>query len=251
MDGSTETDRPQGRGGGIANLRPPSTTDEAREWGRRGGIASGEARRKRASLREELIALLSADDGVVAKSIAVAICREAKDGNVGAFKAIAQVLGELKEVIGVEAETLPPPIVLAVHDAAFIDAERERQRREFAEIVDVAVADLGAEAKATPAPSPAESTETGIRPAGNAPQGADGKTPAETADAPVGRFCASPAPRVPRTPSEAAAMRREREARERRAQGGDGSANAAPPPRQAVPAAIPKQRGRRVYPLGE
>lgn len=116
--------------GGITNLRPPSTTDEAREWGRRGGIASGVARRRKASLRAELETLLTADECVVAKSIAVAICREAKNGNVGAFKAIAQVLGELREVIGVDADALPPPVVLPVHDVAYIEAERERQKRQ-------------------------------------------------------------------------------------------------------------------------
>ena len=156
---------PSPQRGGIANLRPPSTTDEAREWGRRGGIASGEARRKRASLRDELVALLSAEGGVVAKSITVAICGEAKRGNVGAFKAIAQVLGELKEVIGVEAEALPPPIVIPIHDHAFVEAERERQRREFAEIAEAAVIEL----KAGTGPNAPESPGTGIRPAGNAP----------------------------------------------------------------------------------
>lgn len=59
--------------------------------------AAAMARRRRASLREELAALLAVNDGAVAKSIVVAMCREAKNGNVGAFKAIAQVMGELKE----------------------------------------------------------------------------------------------------------------------------------------------------------
>lgn len=34
------------------NLKPVRTTGEARELGRRGGIASGEARRRKAGLRE-------------------------------------------------------------------------------------------------------------------------------------------------------------------------------------------------------
>lgn len=41
-----------------------------------------------------------------------------------------------------EGESLPPPIVLSVHDAAYIEAERERQKREFAEVVDVAYTEL-------------------------------------------------------------------------------------------------------------
>lgn len=239
---------PQPTRGGIANLRPPSTTDEAREWGRRGGIASGESRRKRASLRAELEALLTVDDGAVAKSIAVAICREAKTGNVGAFKAIAQVLGELREVVGVEAEGLPPPIVLAVHDPGFIEAERERQRREFGEVVDVAVAELTQQqgGVATPATLPsAESPGNGSGAAGNAPGVSDNKTPAPAADAPQAPSRADFAPtpsRVPRTPSEAAAMRREQEARERAANGGGGQGDQkAARPYRAVPVTFPRR----------
>ena len=130
----------------------------------------------------------------------------------------------MKEVVGVEAETLPPPIVLAVHDPGFIEAERERQRREFAEVVDVAVAELtqqpdGVATRATR--SPAESPESGCEAAVNAPKVSDDKTPAPKADAPQAHsradFATTPS-RIPRTPSEAAAMRREREARERAAQ---------------------------------
>ena len=261
---------PSPQRGGIGNLRPPSTTDEAREWGRRGGIASGEARRRRASLRDELASILTAEGGVVAKSIAVAICGEAKRGNVGAFKAIAQVLGELKEVVGVEAEALPPPIVIPIHDPAFVEAERERQRREFAEIAEAAVIELkagtgpteagsgetrsaaaqpsgaGTGNWATVAPSAgrsgADGAGTGIRPAGSAPDAADGETPVPDADAPVGRFCADgavdwepPSHRVPRSPSEAARMRRERErAAERTADGTRGTF-------RALPATFPKR----------
>jgi hypothetical protein len=35
------------RTGRIENLKPPQTTEEAREWGSHGGKASGEARRKK------------------------------------------------------------------------------------------------------------------------------------------------------------------------------------------------------------
>ena len=37
-----------------ANLKPVRSKEEAREKGRRGGIASGEARRRKASIREAL-----------------------------------------------------------------------------------------------------------------------------------------------------------------------------------------------------
>ena len=224
---------PSPQRGGIANLRPPSTSAQAREWGRLGGIASGEARRKRASLRDELVALLTAEGGVVARSIAVAICGEAKRGNVGAFKAIAQVLGELKEVVGIETEALPPPIVIPIHDPAFVDAERERQRREFAEIAEAAVIEL----KAGAAPTEAGNAETW---AARAQPSGDGTGDGATVAPSAGRSGADgaegwePAPRVPRSPSEAAAMRREREAAERTADGSRGTF-------RALPATFPKR----------
>lgn len=43
---------------------------------------------------------------------------------------------------GGDPEALPPPIVLNVHDEAFVERERARQEREFAEIVDAAVVEL-------------------------------------------------------------------------------------------------------------
>lgn len=43
---------------GIDNLRTPST-EEARKIGRKGGIASGEARRKRKTIKEQMELLLS------------------------------------------------------------------------------------------------------------------------------------------------------------------------------------------------
>ena len=43
---------------------------------------------------------------------------------------------------GGDPEALPPPIVIGVHDAAFVERERKRQERDFAEIVDAAVVEL-------------------------------------------------------------------------------------------------------------
>jgi len=47
---------------GKENLRPPKSTEEARERGRKGGIKSGEVRRERKALKEELLLLLSEGD---------------------------------------------------------------------------------------------------------------------------------------------------------------------------------------------
>jgi hypothetical protein len=45
---------------GIDNLKPPQSTEEARRRGKKGGIASGRARRERKSIREGFNAILSA-----------------------------------------------------------------------------------------------------------------------------------------------------------------------------------------------
>jgi hypothetical protein len=250
------------------NLRPVASEEEAREKGRRGGIASGEARRKKASLRAELEMLLTMNDGAVAKSIAVSMCREAKNGSVAAFKAIAQMIGEMSEFI--EVPEMPPPVVIAVHDPAFVEAERERQRREFAELAEAAVIDLkptgtgsGETWGPTGASSPqdagngpadalpagvkgAESQETGTGAAQTRPGGAEasaegsGREARQSAsNAPSAKAPPEPPPqpRIPRTPSEAAAMRREAERRDRAARGEpDG-----PRPYRAVPVTFPRR----------
>ena len=46
--------------GGRDNLKPPRSTEEARERGKRGGVASGKSRKQRASMREALNVLLAA-----------------------------------------------------------------------------------------------------------------------------------------------------------------------------------------------
>lgn len=78
-----------------------------------------------------------------------------------------------------EGDSLPPPIVLSVHDAGFIEAERERQKREFAEVVDAAYTELmphGAEADS--AETPETSGPTGQPSVGGAGDGA-GVAPTE------------------------------------------------------------------------
>ena len=64
---------------GKENLRPVSSKEEARERGRKGGLASGEARRKRKTLKEELLLMLS--DGDIQEKISLALINEAINGN--------------------------------------------------------------------------------------------------------------------------------------------------------------------------
>ena len=77
---------------GIDNLRPVSSKEEARERGRKGGLASVEARRQRKTLKEELLLML--EDQEVQKSVAVALIQEAQNGNVKAFGMLRDTIGE-------------------------------------------------------------------------------------------------------------------------------------------------------------
>ena len=79
------------------NLKPVKSKKEARERGRKGGLASGEARRKRKTLKEELLLMLS--DGDIQKKISIALINEAISGNnagsvTKAFEVIRDTIGE-------------------------------------------------------------------------------------------------------------------------------------------------------------
>ena len=79
------------------NLKPVSSKKEARERGRKGGLASGEARRKRKTLKEELLLMLS--DGDIQQKISLALINEAISGNnagsvTKAFEVIRDTIGE-------------------------------------------------------------------------------------------------------------------------------------------------------------
>ena len=81
------------------NLKPNSerTPSELREMARNGGLASGEARRKRKTLKEELLLMLS--DGDIQEKISLALINEAINGNnagsvTKAFEVIRDTIGE-------------------------------------------------------------------------------------------------------------------------------------------------------------
>lgn len=79
------------------NLRPFRSKSEARERGRKGGIASGEARRLKKSIRDRLVMLLETkcDGGITnADAIAMAIMEKAKRGDVQAFATLRDTVGE-------------------------------------------------------------------------------------------------------------------------------------------------------------
>ena len=72
------------------NLKPIRSKEEAREKGRKGGIKSGETRRKRKSLKEELLTLLETEE--YNKKISLAMIHEAELGNVKAFNTIRDTI---------------------------------------------------------------------------------------------------------------------------------------------------------------
>ena len=76
----------------INNLKPVRTKEEARKRGKNGGKASGEARRERKALKEELLLLLS--KGNTQEKLSLALIKQAINGNTKAFEVIRDTIGE-------------------------------------------------------------------------------------------------------------------------------------------------------------
>lgn len=91
------------------NLKPVRTKSEARERGRNGGIKSGESRRRIASLRDTMNRLLTmkaevdglsdllrsdGGDSTYEEIITMSMIQRAMIGDVNAYKAIMQVVGQ-------------------------------------------------------------------------------------------------------------------------------------------------------------
>ena len=84
---------------GTKNLKPMNkrTKEEQKKIASMGGKASGEARRRRKTLREELLAIL--EDGDTQNQITLALIQEAKSGNnagsvTKAYEVIRDTIGE-------------------------------------------------------------------------------------------------------------------------------------------------------------
>jgi pantothenate kinase len=71
------------------------TTEEQREIASKGGKASAEARRERKALKEELLLLLEQDNRQ--ERISIALLDKAANGDVAAYKLIAEMLGEYQQ----------------------------------------------------------------------------------------------------------------------------------------------------------
>lgn len=103
--------------GNIDNLKPPST-DEARNRGQKGGIASGQSRRERKLIQEALQRALSGNYGIVDDNgknkkvvgydaLALSMIQQAIGGNVKAATFIRDTIGEKPtETVNFESDTL-------------------------------------------------------------------------------------------------------------------------------------------------
>lgn len=101
--------------GNPQNLVPTNkrSKEEARRISSNGGKKSGEVRRKRKALREELLALLSA--GNTQKNISLALIDQALNGNVKAFETIRDTIGE-KPVEKVVMSEVDPNVISEVEE---------------------------------------------------------------------------------------------------------------------------------------
>jgi hypothetical protein len=101
--------------GNPQNLIPTNkrSKEEARRISSNGGKKSGEVRRKRKALREELLALLSA--GNTQKNISLALIDQALNGNVKAFETIRDTIGE-KPVEKVVMSEVDPNVISEVEE---------------------------------------------------------------------------------------------------------------------------------------
>ena len=74
------------------NLKPVRTKEEARERGKKGGIKSGEVRRERKTLKDELLLLLAT--GNTQNKVSLALIEKALSGDIKAFEVIRDTIGE-------------------------------------------------------------------------------------------------------------------------------------------------------------
>ena len=95
------------------NLIPNSerTPSELREMARNGGLASGEARRKRKTLKEELLLMLA--EGDTQQSVTLALIEKAMGGDTKAFEVIRDTIGE-KPVVKVMIADVEPSVIAEV-----------------------------------------------------------------------------------------------------------------------------------------
>lgn len=100
------------------NLKPVSSKKEARERGRKGGLASVESRRKRKTLKEELLLMLS--EGETQQSLTLALIEKAMSGDTKAFEVIRDTIGE-KPIDKVMIADVEPSVIAEVEAMVLTD----------------------------------------------------------------------------------------------------------------------------------
>ena len=104
------------------NLKPVSSKKEARERGRKGGLASVESRRKRKTLKEELLLMLS--EGETQQSVTLALIEKAMSGDTKAFEVIRDTIGE-KPIDKVMIADVEPSVIAEVEAMVLTDYDTE------------------------------------------------------------------------------------------------------------------------------
>ena len=94
------------------------TTEEQRAIASAGGKASGEARRKRKTLKEELLLMLS--EGETQQSVTLALIEKAMSGDTKAFEVIRDTIGE-KPVDKVMIADVEPSVISEVEAMVLSD----------------------------------------------------------------------------------------------------------------------------------
>ena len=94
------------------------TTEEQRAIASAGGKASGEARRKRKTLKEELLLMLA--DGDTQQSVTLALIEKAMGGDTKAFEVIRDTIGE-KPVDKVMIADVEPSVIAEVEAMVLTD----------------------------------------------------------------------------------------------------------------------------------
>lgn len=94
------------------------TTEEQRAIASAGGKASGEARRKRKTLKEELLLMLS--EGETQQSVTLALIEKAMSGDTKAFEVIRDTIGE-KPVDRVMIADVEPSVIAEVEAMVLTD----------------------------------------------------------------------------------------------------------------------------------
>lgn len=111
------------------NLNPVRTESEAKELGKKGGIASGEARRNKKTMREWAEAFgnvqveIKLPDGSTSKTttlgnIVAAQMAKATRGDTKAARFVADLLGEITKNVNINT---PTPLVISDKEAEALD----------------------------------------------------------------------------------------------------------------------------------